>query len=129
MKDLIYRQAAIDAVNEYLRLSEVSKTVQNMTSIQAILRWLPSAQPQWILCSDELPEEDLSTGMGRQYSNSVLMTVFDKSDDEIMVDVGHTRDGEWYSDTADEFIESIADWKVIAWMPLPEPYKGGDQDG
>ena len=51
MNDLISRQAAIDAVNEYLRLSEVSKTVQNMTSIQAILRWLPSAQPQgkWIL--------------------------------------------------------------------------------
>ena len=45
MDDLISRQAAIDAVNEYLRLSEVSKTVQNMTSIQAILRWLPSAEP------------------------------------------------------------------------------------
>ena len=44
--DLIDRQAAIDAVNEYLRLSEVSKTFQNMTSIQAVLRWLPSAGPK-----------------------------------------------------------------------------------
>ena len=44
--DLISREVAIDAVNEYLRLSEVSKTVQNMTSIQAVLRWLPSAQPE-----------------------------------------------------------------------------------
>lgn len=44
--DLISRAAAIDAVNEYLRLSEVSKTVQNMTSIQGVLRQLPSAQPE-----------------------------------------------------------------------------------
>lgn len=44
--DCISRKAAIDAVNEYLRLSEVSKTVQNMTSIQAILRWLPPEQPE-----------------------------------------------------------------------------------
>lgn len=43
---LIDRQAAIDAVNEYLRLSEVSKTFQNMTSIQAVLRWLPSVEPE-----------------------------------------------------------------------------------
>lgn len=48
--DTISRQEAIDALNEYLRLSEVSKTVQNMTSIQAILKWLPYAQPEgkWI---------------------------------------------------------------------------------
>ena len=52
MADLIDRQAAIDAVNEYLRISEVSKTVQNMTSIQAILKWLPSAQPEIIRCKD-----------------------------------------------------------------------------
>ena len=44
--DLIDRQEAIDAVNEYLRLSECSKTIQNMTSIQAVLRWLPSAEPE-----------------------------------------------------------------------------------
>ena len=50
--DLISREVAIDAVNEYLRLSEVSKTVQNMTSIQAVLRWLPSAQPEIIRCKD-----------------------------------------------------------------------------
>ena len=52
MSDLIDRQAAIDAVNEYLRISEVSKTVQNMTSIQAILKWLPSAEPEIIRCKD-----------------------------------------------------------------------------
>jgi hypothetical protein len=63
--------------------------------------------------------------MGEQYSNSVLMTVFDKSDGEIIVDFGHTRNGEWYSETANEFIESILGWKVTAWMSLPIAYRGG----
>lgn len=78
----------------------------------------------WIPCSERLPEEDLWTGMGKQFSNSVLMTMYDKNDEDLIVDYGHTTDGEWYSETADEYIESIADWKVVAWMPLPEPYKG-----
>lgn len=51
MSDLISRQAAIDAVNAYLGLSQVSRTIQDMTSIQEILKDLPSAQPElgrWI---------------------------------------------------------------------------------
>ena len=45
-KDIIYRQDAIDAINAYLGLSAVSRTIQNMTSIQEILENLPSAQPE-----------------------------------------------------------------------------------
>ena len=46
MSDLISRQAVIDAVNAYLGLSAVSRTIQNMTSIQEILEELPSAEPE-----------------------------------------------------------------------------------
>ena len=46
MSDLISRKAAIDAVNAYLGLSAVSRTIQNMTSIQEILENLPSAEPK-----------------------------------------------------------------------------------
>ena len=46
VKDLISRQDAIDAVNAYLGLSAVSRTIQNMTSIQEILENLPSAEPK-----------------------------------------------------------------------------------
>lgn len=46
MSDIINRQDAIDAVNAYLGLSAVSRTIQNMTSIQEILENLPSAQPE-----------------------------------------------------------------------------------
>lgn len=46
MSDSIDRQAAIDAINAYLGLSAVSRTIQNMTSIQEILEKLPAAQPE-----------------------------------------------------------------------------------
>ena len=52
MSDLISRQDAIDAINAYLGLSAVSRTIQNMTSIQEILENLPSAEPEIIRCRD-----------------------------------------------------------------------------
>lgn len=52
--DLISRQDAIDAINAYLGLSAVSRTIQNMTSIQEILEKLPSASPDLSTYSDKL---------------------------------------------------------------------------
>lgn len=46
MSDLINRRDAIDAVNAYLGLSSVSRTIQNMTNIQDILEKLSSAEPE-----------------------------------------------------------------------------------
>ena len=51
-KDTIYRQDAIDAINAYLGLSAVSRTIQNMTSIQEILEKLPSAQLERHYCRE-----------------------------------------------------------------------------
>lgn len=52
--DLISRQDAIDVVNAYMGLSAVSRTIQNMMSVQEILERLPSAERQgkWIDRSD-----------------------------------------------------------------------------
>ena len=52
--ELISRQDAIDAINAYLGLSAVSRTIQNMTSIQEILENLPSASPDISTFSDKL---------------------------------------------------------------------------
>lgn len=54
-KDTIYRQQALDAVNAYLGLSAVSRTIQNMTSIQEILKNLPSAQPERVWTPCDIP--------------------------------------------------------------------------
>lgn len=52
--DLISRQDAIDAVNAYLGLSAVSRTIQNMTSIQEILEKLPAVDTDLSTFSDNL---------------------------------------------------------------------------
>lgn len=44
MDDFISRQQAIDAVNEWFRLYAINRTMSNVTSIQDVLRQLPSAQ-------------------------------------------------------------------------------------
>lgn len=64
-----------------------------------VIKDLPSA-PQWIPCSERLPKED-----GRY-----LCTY---SDFGTCVDFGLYTDGQW-------IIEPIA------WMPLPQPWKGAD---
>ena len=55
--NLIDRKAAIDAVTAYLKISSMSKTLGNMTSIPEILDQLPSAEPErkkgkWISTDD-----------------------------------------------------------------------------
>ena len=127
MDDLIRRQDAIDAfkaMEEYegLEIEDEAYTQAKEDGIE-ILTKLPSAQPepQWIPCSERLPEEDYWTGNNFQYSANVLMTVYNAGDEETIIDYGHTTDGKWYSDTTDCYVPY--EWEVIAWMPLPEPYK------
>ena len=60
------------------------------------------AEPRWIPCSERLPEE----------RGFYLTTTKDKA-----VYCDH-----WNEDNFDRTE------MVIAWMPLPEPYRGGDED-
>jgi len=55
------------------------------------------AQPKWIPCSERLPEKD----------GEYLTTTEDG-----LCDVESYGDGEWFYDD------------VVAWAPLPEPWKG-----
>ena len=52
--DCISRKDAIDAINAYLGLSAVSRTIQNMTSIQEILEKLPAVDTDLSTFSDNL---------------------------------------------------------------------------
>ena len=80
---------------------------------------------EWISVSERLPEErdagilkKLGTSKRSDY---VLITVDVLG--ERMTDVGCTFDGIWNWDKKYVF----PDYKVIAWMPLPEPY-GEEQE-
>lgn len=65
-----------------------------------------SAEAGWIPCSERLPEKD----------DLVLATVWND-----VVIAWRNRYGGWES--AEDVYEK---GDVIAWMPLPKPYKGGD---
>ena len=88
---------------------------------------LPSAQPEpkWIPCSERLPEEDYCTARGIQHSESVLVTiVHHANDDDVFVDMACTVDGKWQLTHPIDDDPDIPKWcEVIAWMPLPEPYR------
>lgn len=80
---------------------------------------------EWIPVNERLPEErdagilkKLGTSKRSDY---VLITVDVLG--ERMTDVGCTFDGIWNWDKKYAF----PDYKVIAWMPLPEPY-GEEQE-
>ena len=102
MIDLISRQAAIDAV------SDCGICIQRIVE-------LPSAQPEqrWISCSERLPEH------GGRY----LISVLDGINRRTTVAPYLPRCKAW------TMTGRMAYWKVIAWLPLPEPYREEEQDG
>ena len=106
MDRLISLQAAIDALCEdYCFGHHDCKRYPKCENLRAIQK-LPSAQPeqQWIPVTERLPE----------YGTAVLTY---NDDDEYEINhIIDEDDGEWF-------------WNgVVAWMPLPEPYKEGDNE-
>lgn len=69
----------------------------------------PTIEPQrWIPCSERLPEED----------TDILVTYVDGEETRI-IPVNYGR-GTWFDCIFDRALDSL---NVIAWMPLPEPYR------
>ena len=122
--DTISRQAAIDMLEGRLQAngySNVALVSELNRSIGCLMR-LPSAPPkhvEWIPCSERLPEE----------AGQYLITVKYKHVNDSYEDV-YAEHGEWFDGRWDMFCfghcGEVED--IIAWMPLPEPYKDGEQD-
>ena len=127
MSDLISRQAAIaHAVPLNLFGREVM-----MVSVSE-LENLPSAQ-QWIPCSERLPEAEdcpmdcLVTRKSKYIGNYTDMAVCEKNglwthEDWNAIVLGDVKDGKSTG------LISTRDDDIIAWMPLPEPYKTESED-
>ena len=97
--------------------------------MDAFDEYVESNEPHWIPVTEKLPEEEDSIfaryygtdrwrkAMFRKKSREVIVTsVFE--DGELHTEVAHTTDGKWYVGV------NVVPRTVIAWMPLPEPYKG-----
>ena len=97
----------------------------------ALLKKYASAQPElkWIPVSERLPEEHESMfarfygserwnrSMWLRQSDRVIVTS-ELADGTRITETARTRDGEWKPD------HTILKREIVAWMPLPKPYKG-----
>ena len=104
--NLIDRQAAIDAVQKYFRKIQLNPEML----IDALIT-MPSAQPGWIPCKTALPEHD-----GEYLVTKKSFGWNCKEYIETDIARYEKKDG-WHK--ADQ---------VLAWQPLPTPYREGGQD-
>ena len=139
MADLIDRQAAIDAIDKVAEMFPYRIPGQAKTYRQYNEAWsdacdtsemaieaLPSAQParRWISCSERLPEEDTEVLISYRYKEGEGDT------DHVNIDItsyGTTCFGGREIHTLKEWRQPFdyfhANYEVIAWMPLPTPYR------
>jgi len=123
MDDLISRQAAIDAT-----WFEPSYTdpLNVLTEVRDRLKALPSAQPEqrWIPCSERLPEIKQHVLLSC-YGRVIYGRMISKDGNsgypvfEICDSVGEKRPIVLETTVHSKFTTS----RIIAWMPLPEPYR------
>ena len=116
MSDLIRRSDAIEAVK---RISEnyTGKGKRDYHPhvdfiVDELKYCVPSAdRPQeWIPCSERLPEKEGHYMCSFKKANRI---------DSIYVDLAYWTGGRWYGYLANE---------INAWMPLPKPWKGADDE-
>ena len=112
-EDLIRRQAAIDEFNEWL-----DKTFNtDFILAHGSAKWLaelPTAEPRWIPVTERLPERGVSV---------LISHVGYVSEDYL--DIDELIGAEYFWNNGINLGEELNN---LAWMPLPEPWKG-ESDG
>lgn len=71
---------------------------------------------EWIPCSERLPSE----------SDYYLVTIIDDTGRKTLGCIWFAHEGDYYGESEWRELDDFDD--VIAWMPLPEPYKEGASD-
>ena len=90
-------------------LDKVEETIKSAPTIDIVQKWIP--------CDERLPE---SKEMLPKKDGSYLVCVEWVSGKKAVGDCEYT---------VDYGFRTVWDCRVLAWMPLPDPYKGGANDG
>ena len=109
--DLISREKALEEIEDWERCYTWDEHCREskedyIVSPSDVIVNLPSAQ-QWISCGEKLPEKEGHYLVSN--SRNTFEAVF--------------VDGEWYSMSLNLLLDG-----VLAWMPLPTPWEGGQDD-
>ena len=126
---LIDADAAIESLTEYGNGRAVYIGVEE--AVRRIEQ-LPSAQPEqrWIPVSEALPEEETDVLVTRTFlgckdgshgwNNHIPPSTY--------VEVAQYFNGEWTALSDEYKIARNRHTNPVAWMPLPEPYREGEQE-
>lgn len=105
MSDLIRRRDAVSRMSELLMIELKGQRLPTWNEVYQAMNDVPSAEPEWkwIPCSERLPDWD-------EHRNEMVLVCYGN---------GSIRFDTCLHD----------DWVYghpIAWMPLPEPYRGDE---
>lgn len=120
MDDLISRQAAVEVIDAVFPVDPMkSEYAQGIACGAALAKTyveqLPSAQStieerKWIPCSERLPRQGQEV-ICQCRANMIRVLKLDAY-------------GDWYQDAEHCYMSGF----VIAWMPLPEPWRGEEYE-
>lgn len=119
MDNSISRRTAIEAISSMFAPTPTQKDM--VEDCLEIIENLPS-EPQWTPCSERLPEEKdagILKKLGTEKRSEYVLATVEAKGERMTVEAC-TYDGVWHWNMKYAF----PDYKVVAWMPLPEPYKG-----
>lgn len=116
MSDLISRKALIEALEKEEKIYKDNQTYPSFYTAKAVTRHQPPAQ-QWIPCSERLPE-DRKEKLVYLSSDRITVAVYNEHR------LPHSGDAiGWGYPVPYGYIDFEKEYP-IAWMPLPEAYKG-----
>lgn len=133
MDDLIRRSDAIKTMAK-----AVGHIVYDAEAVsQHVMNSIPAVEPckdapkqrEWIPCEERLPEEHEWIGtkrFGTTISDEVHIT-FDVNGERFVRTLS-LQNGELSNHDKRTMDALYKGWKMIAWMPLPKPYKEGADD-
>lgn len=129
----------IDAIRDYVSYREFDSlpSENEIFGAMALFRKLVNKAEsfEWIPVSKKLPDEHdsifaklyetdvVNDMLWRTRSKEVLVTIEDENGART-VKSSHTTDGKWWIEKK----TTLSKFKVIAWMPMPEPYKENENE-